>query len=322
METRANHVLIGAFALAVLAAAMGFALWISKSALDREWTPYVVVFEEAVTGLTVGGAVQYNGIQVGEVRRLSLDADNPALVRADVRIASDVPIKTDTRATLTFAGLTGVALIQLSGGSPQAPRLSIDADGRPGEIVAQISSLGQLMASSEDIATTASKVMVRINRLLNDDNVARVSATLNHLEQISAAAAEGRDDIRTVLSEAAAASTRLAELLDGAESVMRRIDSGVAKADAALSRDMPVLIERLDASLASLQRVGEQTDQLLRDNRGALNDFSQQGLAQIGPLLLELRQLVADLDRVSRRLERHPPDFLLGRPGLPEYTPE
>jgi phospholipid/cholesterol/gamma-HCH transport system substrate-binding protein len=321
LETRAHHVVIGAFALAVLVLGMLFALWIGKSTLDRQWHDYVIVFNESVTGLTVGGSVQYNGIQVGEVRRLSLDPQNPSRVMARVRLDATVPVKTDTRAKLTFTGLTGVALIQLSGGSLDAPLLTTSGDD-PTVIVADPSALQKLLLSSEDIATTASEVLLRVNRLLDEDNVARVSQTLENLDTISTAAAAGQDDIRTVLSEAASASRRLAELLVGAESVMRRLDDGLTRADHSLSREMPKLLARLDESLGSLQRLSENAEGMLAENREAVADFGQQGLSQVGPSLVELRGLIADLRRISARIEASPPDFVLGRQALPEYTPK
>lgn len=321
METRAHHVVIGAFALAVLLLGMAFALWLGKSALDRQWNEYVIVFNEAVTGLTVGGAVQYNGIQVGEVRRLKLDPQNPSRVMASVRIDASVPVKVDTSAKLTFTGLTGVALIQLSGGSMESPLLATSPES-PSEIIAEPSALQKLLLSSEDIATTASEVLLRVNRLLNEQNVASVSDTLENLRLISAAAAEGDDDIRTVLKEAATASQRLAELLSGAEKVMNRIDSSLARADQSLSREMPLLLARLDESLQSLQRLSAGAESVLAENRGALSNFSQQGLSEVGPSLVELRGLIADLRRLSARIEDSPPDFILGRQTLPEYTPK
>lgn len=318
METRAHHVLIGSFALLVFAAAMGFALWVGKSTLDQEWQPYVIIFHESVTGLSVGGAVQYNGIQVGEVRRLSLDPVDPARVRAEVRIGSEVPVKSDTEARLAFTGLTGVALIQLSGGSAEAPRLR-GKDGKLPEIVAHESAISALLSSSEDIASATSQVMVRINNLLNDENMRRVGDTLDHLEKISAAAADGDDDIRTVLSKAAAASERLANLLDGAELVMQRIDQGLVRADSALSKEMPQIFDRLQKALDSIERVGSQLDQVIADNRASIDSFSRDGLSQVGPTLQEVKRLARDLDRLSRRLENRPIDVVLGRSALKEY---
>ena len=69
METNARHVLIGLFTLLVGGGALLFALWLGKSSLDSSYDNYVIVFHEAVTGLSSGSPVQFNGIKVGEVVR-------------------------------------------------------------------------------------------------------------------------------------------------------------------------------------------------------------------------------------------------------------
>ena len=72
METKAHHVLIGAFVLGLGLFGLVFALWIGKVKFAEEYADYDVLFEQSVSGLTVGAAVQFSGIQVGEVRRLKL----------------------------------------------------------------------------------------------------------------------------------------------------------------------------------------------------------------------------------------------------------
>ena len=94
METKANYVLIGAFTLIAGLALLGFGLWAAKYSSDRTWQEYRVVFDEAVTGLTVGSPVQYNGIAVGSITELTLAPDDPRKVIARVRLNSTTPVKT------------------------------------------------------------------------------------------------------------------------------------------------------------------------------------------------------------------------------------
>ena len=119
METRANYVLIGAFTVLTAVFLLLFALWAAKFSSDRDWDRYEVIFSEPVTGLTEGGSVQYNGIGVGTVDRLSLDPDDARNVIALLKLKSDTPVKVDTRAKLSQQGITGVPFILLSGGSPE-----------------------------------------------------------------------------------------------------------------------------------------------------------------------------------------------------------
>ena len=97
METRANYVLIGAFTIVASIALLGFALWAAKYSSDRSWNEYDVVFREPVTGLTEGSSVQYNGIAVGTVDKLSLDRDDARRVIALLKLNADAPVKVDTK---------------------------------------------------------------------------------------------------------------------------------------------------------------------------------------------------------------------------------
>jgi phospholipid/cholesterol/gamma-HCH transport system substrate-binding protein len=321
VETRANHVLIGAFTVLVLGLAMLFALWIGKATLEREWDWYVVVFNEAISGLTVGSAVTYNGIQIGEVRELAIDPVDPSRVLATVRVSATAPVRTDTVAKLTFTGLTGVSVIQLSGGSPEAPRLRPAPDGSPPIIVAEGSALQKLLASSEDIATTASQVLVRLNNLLDADNAARVGNMLHNLEQTTQTIADSREDIRQLLAETARASRALNRTLERADQAFASFDGVVARFDDEVIGQLPEAVENLKSTLQRLENFASTADQVLEENRGALTSFGQQGLAQVGPALDELRSLLRDLRRMAREMEQSPARYLIRGQRAPEFEP-
>ena len=104
METRANYVLIGAFTLAVIAAAFGFVLWFQSLHTTKARSPLRVIFEGPATGLRNGGSVNFNGIRVGEVVRVKLD--NPRRVVALAMVENNAPIRKDTLVGLEFQGLT------------------------------------------------------------------------------------------------------------------------------------------------------------------------------------------------------------------------
>ena len=134
METRANYVLIGAFTLAVIAAAFGFVLWFQSLHTTKLRSPIRIVFEGPASGLRNGGSVNFNGIRIGEV--VSVKLDNPRRVVALAMVENNAPIRKDTLVGLEFQGLTGVAAISLKGGEEAAPsgsarrRRRARADGR------------------------------------------------------------------------------------------------------------------------------------------------------------------------------------------------
>ena len=129
METRANYVLIGAFTLAVIAAAFGFVLWFQSLHTTKQRSPLRVIFEGPASGLRNGGNVNFNGIRIGEV--VSVKLDNPRRVVALAMIENNAPLRKDTLVGLEFQGLTGVAAISLKGGEEAAPPVPLDEDGIP-----------------------------------------------------------------------------------------------------------------------------------------------------------------------------------------------
>jgi phospholipid/cholesterol/gamma-HCH transport system substrate-binding protein len=100
METRANHIVIGLFALAVIAAGMAFIYWVAEIGGQDESAEVIFQFNGPVNGLSAGSPVLFNGIQVGEVRTLSLNPNNPqeALALAIVDVATPIRPRHQRRA--------------------------------------------------------------------------------------------------------------------------------------------------------------------------------------------------------------------------------
>ena len=308
METRANHVLIGLFTIIVTLLAVGFALWAANYTSNRNWDEYEVIFTEAVTGLGNGGIVQYNGINVGEVRRLTLDPLDPRRVIARIRLQADTPVKIDTKAKLAFIGLTGVAQIQLSGGLPESPRL-LPTRERPVPIITtQPSAL-------QNIAEAANDIVERLKTILSDENVQRISGTLDDLHQISSTVAGQKEDVAALIKNLREVSAQMNTTLVKAQGSLDTIDKQVVQ-------NLPELMRKLDRTLAQLESASTNANSVIADNREAISSFSQNGLAQVGPTLTELRVLVRDMRRITSRLDRNPGGYVTGRSRPEEFDPK
>lgn len=320
METKANHVLIGAFTLAAAIAALLFALWAASFSASRSWQDVDVVFTEAVTGLSVGSVVQYNGITVGSVRRLSLAPEDPRQVIARIRVDSEAPLRTDTVARLGFTGLTGVAIIQLAGGEPGSERLQ-GRDGEVAVIVAEESAIQKLLSAGEDIATTTSDVLLRIRDIMSEENADRVSQTLSSIEEFTSTVAGEREQIAELIRSANQASASLQEVLGTASTVVERLDNSMRIINDELIEDIPQMSQDLSRALAQFESLANRADGLLADNEEALSNFGNQALGQIGPTLFEVRVLIRDLARLTSRIENNPTRFLFGGDQPEEFEP-
>ena len=314
METRANHVLIGLFTLIVLALLLGFSLWAAKFASDSSWHEYDVVFSEAVTGLGKGGTVQYNGITVGEVRKLSIDPDDPNRVLVRIRIDSQTPIKVDTEAKLAFVGLTGITQIQLRSFKAKSKALAPSVGNTVPRIYATESALSKLFNSTGDITTTASNVMLRLNKALSDENLQSLSKTLDNLEKISGSVAAERAEIAAIIRDTRSAVAKLDSTLNSADSIAKKLDQGVVD-------QLPALVSKLEGVLVQYERLANNGNRLLESNEDAISNFSQQGLAQVGPAIAELRTLLKQLRRVTAEIEQKPNALITGKNSTEEFIP-
>lgn len=314
METRAHHVIIGAFAIGVFLLAMGFVLWLSKSSIDQQFAYYDIVFNEAVTGLSKGGTVQYNGIKVGEVTQLSLAKDDPRKVIARVRLDAEIPVRQDTRAKLGLQGVTGVAFIQLSGGAPSSPPLKPTPQTPVPVIPSEESALSKLLASGSDIITSANDLLIRANEVLSRENVDRISKTLANLEGVTDTVNSQRGDLSVALKQLSSATGEL-------QHTLVTLNSMATTTNDLMKNNARQVLESTNRALESIDRVANATNSLIGDNRAAISEFSEQGLRQLGPAIVELRETLRSLRQVADRLSDSN-SLLLGREQPKEFEPQ
>lgn len=122
METDKHYFFEGLFIIVFSIAAALFAVWLGSSGRHDD-VIYRIHFPDSVSGLTAGDTVKFRGVDVGTVKAMGIDPENSRLVRVDVRLRKETPVKTDTRASLTLKGITGVVFIELNGGDPAAKTL-------------------------------------------------------------------------------------------------------------------------------------------------------------------------------------------------------
>lgn len=317
METRAHHVLIGLFTLVVVCTALGFGLWMGKTASDRQFLVFDIAFNESVGGLSKGSTVEFNGIKVGDVVSLRLDPDDARRVFARVSVDSEAPVRTDTRASLVAAGITGMSIIRLSSGDDRTSRplremKQEDEDVVP-VIVATPSSLNLLLSEGEDLMSSLNQVLVQARDLLSDDNVASIGRTLRNVEQITATVAEQGDGIGELLADA----RRLSEQ---AGTLMQAFSQLVDSSREVLDQQAGSTLHEVRQAVQSFAQTMQSVDSLVNDNRPYVNR-AMRGAAELGPAFAELRDILMSLRVITRQLEDNPTDYLLGNEQLKEFRP-
>lgn len=105
MERHANYALVGAVSIILLSAALIFVVWLGGTRFGQTNDDYRVIFHGPVRGLSVGGEVQFNGIKMGQIQRITLDENDPNRVLTDIEIAHKTPVRIDSVASTETQGI-------------------------------------------------------------------------------------------------------------------------------------------------------------------------------------------------------------------------
>ena len=145
MESDKRYFIEGLFVIGFSIALAFFFVWLTRSG-NKDDVLYRIHFAESVSGLSLGDPVKYLGVDVGIVMAMTIKADDPKRGEVDISLRRDAPIKTDTKATLQFKGITGTYYIELGGGSVAAKTLiSATPAGQVPEIPSQKSTVNTLL---------------------------------------------------------------------------------------------------------------------------------------------------------------------------------
>ena len=168
MEDDKRYFFEGLFIISFALAAVLAFVWLSRAG-HRDDVTYRIHFTESVSGMSLGDPVKFRGVDVGSVKSMALNASDPRRVEVDVRLRKEAPVKTDTKATLKLKGITGVVLIELDGGTPNAELLA-DATpiGKVPEIPAVKSNLTTALDQLPGVVQKFSKLQDKTAEVLND----------------------------------------------------------------------------------------------------------------------------------------------------------
>ena len=296
METKVNYALVGAFVVTLSVAIVAGVLWISSGGTaNKDYDIYLAYSSESVSGLNRQAPVKYKGVEVGAVREIELDPEDPQNVRLVLAIERGVPIKQDTVAVLSVQGLTGIAFLDLEGGSKESPLL---VPARPGEypVIATRPSLFQRLDTQVTaLVADLSRAAQNVNELLDDETRTALQRTARDLDTVVHAIAGRSKAIDAALVDAA------------------RTMENSARASAQLTE----LTRQVGHSADTVARAAEALRATASDTTGGVQQFRADTLPALQRLLADARAATASLAQLAQELERSPNALVVGREPMP-----
>jgi phospholipid/cholesterol/gamma-HCH transport system substrate-binding protein len=320
METKANHILVGAVTLVLLAILAGFTVWLSRSA-DGDKRQYDIFFQQSVNGLAKGSGVTFSGVPVGQISEIKLWGPDPDFVRVRISIDTKIPIRMGTSATISGVGFTGVSEIQLDGGVKGAPRIScpkvnpksVCPAGVP-VIPTKPGALGELLNNAPLLVERLSTLTERLTSVLSDKNQSSIEKILTNVDKLSGSLASQAPDLqaaiqesRSTLAKAGLAADQLAAMSTNANALLN--DEGKP-----MMAELRKTLVAANGSLTALEGAISSTGPTIQT-------LNTQTLPEINQLARDLRQLSSSLKNVTDRLDQRGVSGLVSSPELPDYEP-
>lgn len=320
METRSNHVLVGAVVLILLAVLCLFIVWLARLGGGDE-REYDIFYKQSVDGLSRGSSVSFSGVPAGQVKDIQFWRPDPSLVRVRISVHPDVPILEGTNATIQ-GSFTGPSTVQLDGAVKGAPPIECPKDnpraacplGVP-VIPTKQGGLGALLSSAPKLLERLTTLTERVSDLLDEKNQASISGILANTNRLTKSLADRGPEIAATLAE-----TRVA--IQQAGAAAQQIGQLAETTNGMMASDIKPTIANLNATITSARKSVETLDAAIGDARPGLQSFSNKTMPEVGQLVQDLREMSIALTNVAHRLDQGGASSLIAAPALPTYKPK
>ncbi len=224
MVSKATKVRLGVFLAIGSLLILVFAAAVAGNRLTQKWDTYYIEFVDyPVSGLQVGGTVNYQGIKVGRVEDIKIDPDNVLKVQVRINIEPGTPIKDDTEAVLSLIGITGLKAVEIRGGTNEARTI------KPGgNIKAGSTMIDDISERAISIAEKIDLIAANINEITNEQN---------------------RENLAKILQETSGILETTSIKLSGTLDAFSRIANNTADLTDDLSRNMDFLTQNLAGNI-------------------------------------------------------------------------
>lgn len=247
MDTNANYTIAGIFVVTLISLIVLSIIWLSSGLSFGEYTYYEIDMKESVAGLNVDSVVEFNGVNVGNVKKVEIDSKDPRLVNLLLSIKKSTPVSQGTKATLNTKGLTGIAYVALEDDGSN-PRRLVKLPNQPYPIINTAPSFfWRIDTGMKKLNENVTKVAKSFEILLSEENLASIHEILLDIRHVSRILATNTDQINTILHNTAQASGQFLPLMQNSQEMLRNITTQILPAATRALLNLDIITNNLSA---------------------------------------------------------------------------
>ena len=296
MENRLSYILVGAFVFVLLIGGVFSILWLGNYSDKGTYKFYKVATKESVSGLNEKAPVKLRGVQIGEVRSITINPKNAEEVLVTIRVQEDSPIKEDTYAIIEAQGITGLSFIQLQGGTNNAKDLKTSGKTEEyGIIYSRPSTFSRLDKTITSLSSKAEMIFERAETVMSEKNVKNLELIIENSAKIAESTSKTmanieahNKEITQLLQEAAAAAKGIKEMSYSFSSAIDTTGVGTMNKVKEAATSVTTVMGGLNQKL---EKGSFDVDIVVKENIMPL----QKSLQELQVLLNETKDLVSNL---------------------------
>lgn len=284
MGAKTNYTLVGLSVLMLSIGALMVFLWLSVGFDKTVYQTFSVYMNEPVNGLNVKSVVKFNGVDVGNIKSISINKKNPQQVLLLINIDETVPISVSTIAVLESQGMTGLRYLALEVGNGTTDSLEKKL-GEPYPVIRSKPSLFiQLNTMLTGVTENFNKMTDSINIILDKENAKTIKSSLHNI-----------DNFTSILSKQ---SEQLSLIIDNVNVLVK--NSVIA------SKKLPELMQTISNSSDALS-------QTMQVSHRVIKQIDNRTLPKANSLMNDFDVLTKQLNRFTKELKKNPSMLLRGR---------
>jgi len=344
MESKTHYIIVGLFVIILSLSLIAAGLWLSVGTENKIYAIYQAYMSESVSGLNLKAPVKYRGVEVGQVAKIALSLERPNHISVLLEIERGTPLKEDTFAILSTQGITGLAFIELTGGSLDAPTLTAKPGERYPEIQTKPSllfridatitllsdNLQQISSIAKDLLQNLRDVAVTANALMSNENRLAVANSLRNVETITNIVTDkmkqmdgGTKVTMQLIENTNKVLVKIPELLTSLQKTalkLPNIINSINEMTQNFGRTATTLTQAIEANsqqstkmLESIAQTTKTIDNTVAAGSKDLSFFTQQALPEVTNSIRELRELLSELREFSQTLQNKPDALIFGK---------
>ncbi len=293
MENKFSFAAVGVFVVGFAIALLTLVVWLTVGTEKVTYLPYKVVTTESVSGLSVNSSVNYKGVDVGIVRKIQLNEQDPRYVIISLDIIKGTPIKKDTEAVLTGRGITGLVGVSLSGGTATAPDIVPTSENPVPSIKNGASLAKRLDTAFNDVTKSISELSAKLDLVITKDNAEHINNILVNVDRLTSNFAESSEDISAMVDRIEPKLDRALQAFDSFSVITENVKK--------TSEDLQTTLDNADQTLASWGKTAIVFQDLGKSVRTQIPNLNST-FTELNTILYQTSQLINQLNNEPNAL--------------------